>query len=259
MGRRTKDLDGTVAGTELSPTVKSAQRILDIIEFFSNSRGPATLSEMSAVLRIPKSSCLGLLNTLEKNGFIYMINSQLGYYPTRRWLDLSETIAANDPILIRIKPVLEELRDRTGETVILGQPLGVRIMYLEVVASRQTVRYTAQVGQFKPLHGTSSGKAFLGSLNNRDRREFISRLDLKPLTTRTITDPAVLDLDIATGSARGWHVAVGENEPDVTSVATSLKLADQTYIVVVAAPTHRLEGKLEQIGRLLQQTATQSL
>ena len=44
--------------------VKSARRVLDILQFFAATRAPATLSQIVAGLGIPKSSCLALLDTL---------------------------------------------------------------------------------------------------------------------------------------------------------------------------------------------------
>jgi IclR family acetate operon transcriptional repressor len=241
-------------GNKAQLNVKSAQRVLDILQFYSTSRRPATLSGLAEALAMPKSSCLAILNTLVSNGYIYQVHSNLGYYPTRRWLDAATIITANDPVILRIGRQLIQLRDETEETVILGRAAGTRIMYIEVVESLRTIRYTAHVGQFKPLHGTASGKALLGSLNEAERRALISQLDLVALTPRTITNAEMLGLDVAAGRARGWYVTVGENEPDTTAVAAPARVAEEIYIVIVAGTTQRLEGRLEEIGRGLQAT-----
>ena len=57
------------------------------------------------------------------------------YYPTRRMLQNAEVIEAADPVLRLVHPVLERLRDRTGESVLLAQHAEHNIMILDVVES----------------------------------------------------------------------------------------------------------------------------
>jgi IclR family transcriptional regulator, acetate operon repressor len=244
-------LNPNVEVVDRSGSVKSAQRVLDILEFFASARRPVNLSSIAEALEMPKSSCLALLSTLESNGYLYQLT--IGYYPTRKWLDAATVIANNDPLLARIFSLLEQLRDDTGETVILARCAGQQIMYAEVIESRSTVRYSAEVGQFKPIHGTASGKALLATLPVPQRKELISRLDLLPLTPRTIVDAELLMADVLAGIKRGWHMTVGENEPDVTALACTAKVARGVFIVVVAGPIHRLERKLEEAGNLLKE------
>src|SRR5690606_5215814 len=113
---------------------------------------------------------------------------------------------------------------------------------------RRNVRYTAHAGQFKPLHGTASGKAMLASLGDRDRYLMISRLNLTALTPNTITDPAALEEVVAAGKSRGWHCSIGENEPETSAVAVTIRSAGEVYILVVAGPTQRVEPQIERVG-----------
>ena len=71
--------------------VKSARRVLDILQFFAQIRAPATLSQISAGLDIPKSSCLALLDTLEGDGYAHQTAGR--YYLTRRWLNEARVVA----------------------------------------------------------------------------------------------------------------------------------------------------------------------
>src|SRR6185436_164156 len=86
--------------------VKSALRVLTILEYFAAARKPATLSQMSRQLELPKSSCLALLDTLLQSGYLCWLGKDGGYYPTRRWLDLAEVITRSDTILALTAPAL---------------------------------------------------------------------------------------------------------------------------------------------------------
>ncbi len=232
-------------------SVKSAKRILDIFELFARSPQPATLTDIAEALRLPKSSCLALLETLEASGYLYQVRPQAGYYPTRRWLEHAQVIAENDPVLQRVQPLMSLLRDETGETIIFGRRAGDRVLYLLIVESRQTIRYTARAGEFKPLHGSSSGKALLAALPPEERRELLRRLELTRFTPRTITRREELERELARGLARGWHSCTGEHVPDVIGVSTTLTVNDETYFIAVAGPIHRLEDRIEATGQAL--------
>ena len=238
----------TPTGADGAATVKSAQRILDIFELYASTRSPKTLSSIASALHMPKSSCLALLTTLASNGYIYEVRPQIGYYPTRRWLDKAQAISASDPVVQEVRPFLEALRDGTGETLILGKLVDKHILYIDVVESRQTLRYTAVAGQFKPLHGTASGKAALAALPPERRKLLLDAIDLLPITPRTIVERAALDRDIETGAARGWQISRGENVADATAVAMPLVLMNEIFVLVVAGPTFRLEPNIESVG-----------
>jgi IclR family acetate operon transcriptional repressor len=232
-------------------SVKSAKRVLDIIEMYARSPQPATLTGIAEALGLPKSSCLALIETLETSGYLYQVRPQVGYYPTRRLLEHAQVIAANDPVVQRVEPMMTRLRDETGESVVLARFAGDRVLYLLIVESSQTIRYTARAGEFKALHGTSSGKALLGSLPVDERQAVLERLDLKKFTPRTITRRDALEREIASGIARGFHHAVGEHIPDVTGVARAVSVAGEAYAIAVVGPVHRLADRIDEIGDAL--------
>jgi DNA-binding IclR family transcriptional regulator len=238
-------------GADGAATVKSAQRILDIFELYASTRSPATLSAIASQLHMPKSSCLALLTTLASNGYIYEVRPQIGYYPTRRWLDKAQAISSSDPVVRVVQPFLESLGETTGETLILGKLVDRHILYIDVVESKQTLRYTAVAGQFKPLHGTASGKAALGALSPEKRKALLDTLDFVSLTSRTITERDALEREIEKGNARGWHVSLGENVADATAIGVPLVLMNEVFVLVVAGPTQRLESNIEAVGKEL--------
>lgn len=231
--------------------VKSAQRVIDIFELYAARGEPATLTAVAAELKLPKSSCLALLTTLSERGYLYEVRPQAGYYPTRRWLDKARIISAKDPLADRILQHLTQLRDQTGETLIFGKRADDRVIYLEVVESLETLRYAAVAGQFKPLHGTASGKALLSAMSKSERQALIGKAKLKPLTPRTIVDRSALERDIEQGLARGWQVSQGENVADATAVAVPVWLMQEIFVLVVAGPSQRMQPRINVIGERL--------
>lgn len=229
--------------------VKSARRVLDILQFFAATRAPATLSQISAGLGIPKSSCLALLDTLEGDGYAHQTAGR--YYLTRRWLNEARTVAEHDQLTTRIRPTLEALRDELDETLILAQRSGDQVVYLDVAEPDRIVRFTARVGQQKPLHASASGRALLGAMPPAEREALAARLTLDRYTAKTVkTHKQLLQL-IETEASRGWHVNLAEHQADTLSVAAPLVLHGAVLALVVGAPLDRSAAKADLIGQTL--------
>jgi len=231
--------------------VKSAQRVIDILELFAQRKAPATLTAVAAALSMPKSSCVALLKTLEANGYLYEVRPQAGFYPTRRWLDRATIISTHDPLVQTLRPMMTRLRDETRETLILGKLVTNRVLYLDVVESTETVRYSALAGQFKPIHAAASGKALISVFSPEERRAFIARLTLDRRSPSTITDPDELERNITDGIARGYQISRGENAPDATSIAVPVRVAGDVVVLICAGLTGRMHAREEEIGARL--------
>jgi DNA-binding IclR family transcriptional regulator len=225
----------------VNSSVKSAGRALDVLEAFAAGRKPLTLNQLANAIGAPVSSCHGLVRTLQGRGYLYEAGRR-SLYPTKRLLDIGRTIVAHDPVLERLGPVLEGLRDATGETVILGKRQGGRVVYLEVVEGLHTVRYTAAPGEHKPLHSSAIGKALLGSLGGAERAALIATLDLAPITADTITSADALEANLARGRIRGAFATRSENVTDVMALAVPVVVNGETLGVAVAGPLPRMEA-----------------
>jgi DNA-binding IclR family transcriptional regulator len=157
-------------------------------------------------------------------------------------MDLAATIVTHDPLLERIEPVLEQLRRETQETVLFAKRQKDQILYLEVLESPQTIRYTAQVGQYKPLHSSCSGKVMLSALSPADLDAWLRKNSLTKVTNATITTRAKLIEDLQKGLRLGYFSTHGEDVPDVTAIAVPVVVNGELHAIAVAGPTHRMDG-----------------
>lgn len=235
-------------------TVKTAARTLDLFEAFARTQEPLTLSELASALNMPVSSCFALVRTLESRGYVYMVAARKSLYPTKRLLDVAHRIAENDPILERVTPFLERLRDATGETIAFSNRRGDHIVYLDVFESSNSVRYHAQVGDAKFLHSSSVGKAFLGAMADDDLRKLVSRMKLTRLTSATLTSRKALLDDIARSRKRGWYCNVKESVEDLGGVAVTVSMGGERYGISIAGPVYRMQANLEAHAKKLLKT-----
>ena len=230
--------------------VKSAVRVLQIFQLFAELRQPASLTVISQRLGLPKSSCLALLKTLEANGYLYQLNDFRDYYPTRRIWKEAKVIAESDPFLARLRPMLQSLSEQTQETAFLARRSGTEVHYVEVIESGQALRFAATVGEKRPLYIGAAGLSLLGAMPLPERKALVAGLDFRKFSDRTPHAAALLD-SVEEGLARGWFLSIDAYQAGVSSIGQFLRLNDEDYAVVVAAPTDRLRGKEDLIAQAI--------
>jgi DNA-binding IclR family transcriptional regulator len=225
----------------------SVERAFAILETFERERRPLSMKELAHYCRIPASTCHSLVHTLLKRAYLYQTGRRKDLYPTRRIYDLGATILAHDALLQRLEPVMQELRDTTRETVILGRRQKDAIVYLAVLEGPEVIRYSARTGDTKPLHSTCIGKALLSAMPEQAARALLAAQPLPRVTASTLTEVDAVMADIASGRMRGSFVTRGENVADVTAIAVPISLNNEFYALAVAGPSHRMEAREEEI------------
>src|SRR5262249_30151614 len=107
-------------------------------------------------------------------------------------------------------PAMEELHERTGETVNLALWRGRKLVYAEVLDGAFALRMSGSVGQVAPFHCTALGKAMLAWLPSEDARSLVGDEPFKQYTERTMTTWSALDAELAGVRHRGFSVEVEE-------------------------------------------------
>ncbi|MEJ8854529.1 IclR family transcriptional regulator [Variovorax robiniae] len=237
-------------------SVVSVERVIDIFEAFQASQRPLSLTDLADAVNIPKSTCHAIVATLTARGYLYSLARPRSLYPTQRMYDVTRAILDKDPFVERITPMLEQLRDATRETVILGKRQGDSVVYLQVAESAHSIRYSARPGDIKPLHSSSIGKALLGALKEPDLRAWFAGRTLPAVTPATITDPEALIANILKSRRAGYFQTRGENVSDVWAVAAFFAVHNETLAIAVAGPRHRMEASLKACAQQLVATCS---
>jgi DNA-binding IclR family transcriptional regulator len=204
-----------VARTGLPATrqVAAVQRAIAILEELARARTELGTNEIARRTGINVSTISRILATLAAGGLVDHVPSTGRYRIGVGLVRLAN--AAHEGLDIRslARPHLEELAKQIGETVTLSIPAEHEAFTLDFVQSSLTVRSVAEVGRTSIGHATAVGKVLLahgGTLRPGPLTAF---------TDRTITDRAVLEVEVARAAERGWAQALGEREDDLNAVA----------------------------------------
>ncbi|WP_459618415.1 IclR family transcriptional regulator [Bordetella sp. 2513F-2] len=238
-------------------SVKTALRVIDIIETFARERRALALSELARLLGVPVSSCLALIRTLSDQGYLYETGRRQGYYPTGRLLAMAQRIARADPVLDRVYPSLLELRDATRETVVFAKlDAEGRVVYLDVLDSPHTIRYAPVAGEFRDVHANSLGKALISAMDAGARAALLASRPLARYNERTLATPEAVEADLEAARQRGWFRNLGESIPDVCAIAWPVSLSGETYAISVGGPLYRIEPRQQEYARILRAACT---
>ncbi|MCC6474417.1 MAG: IclR family transcriptional regulator [Burkholderiales bacterium] len=222
---------------------RAARRALDILEAFSRQHRPMTVSELAREIRVPMSTCHGLVKTLEGRGYLVETPRGGGYYPTRRMARLAADLERFDPLPAWLLARLTRLRDQCGETVLLARRVRDEAVYVEMIESNQSLRYIVKVGDRRPLHSSAVGKALLGALPEGEREALIDRLRLTRSTAATLSSREMLEADITRGVGRGWFATYGEYIAETGAIATFVVIDREDYAAVIAGPIERIRQR----------------
>lgn len=230
---------------------RSTIRAFAVLEAFEAAGKQLTLRELAERSRMPISTCHSLVQTLVRMGYLYSIGRKKELYPNRRLLRLAQNIAAHDPYLDRIGVELEKLRDKCGETVLLGKRQGDDVVYLLAFDGPSPLRFMGRAGDFRPLHATAMGKVFLAEMPEEAVREWLKANPVKKLTPRTLTRPDELLRDLEQGRKRGYFVASGERLTGAAAIAVPLYCHDEPFSILIAGPDNRIEPRYRQLASML--------
>jgi len=237
---------------------RAANRVVDILELVAATRDGLALREVSAELEAPKSSLLPLLRALTARG--YLEQGRAGEYRLGpKALELGTGSPAHRELPEVARPALVELMRRTGETVFLGALAsdGRSVVYVDKVESEQIIRYAAGVGDRRPLHATSSGKAILAFLPEEQREEILRSLALARHTERTVTSLSALRASLGEIRRTGVCVSVDELVRGASGIAAPImdRHGRVVGVCTIGGPTDRVRPQLRPLAIEVKATA----
>ena len=231
--------------------LRSVTRALRSLELIGEA-GELGVTELGRRLGVHKATASRLAATLAERGFVERDPATERYRLGFALVALAGSAMSNLDLVRTARPLLEELADRTHETVNLGVLSGDAVVYLDQVTGTRSVVTVNWVGRRTGLHDTSNGKVLLAFAAEADVDRILSR-PLERATERTVTDPAELRAQLEVVRERGWAQTLEELEDGLNAVAAPVHDADGTVVAAlsVSGPAFRMRSvDLPRIARL---------
>ncbi len=218
----------------MNDTVKSAARVLDILELLLRNEEPLALKDLVSILDLPKSSAHALLRTLQARGYVerdaadrYALNESLRRSPS--WIGGPEAHLA-----AMARPIMEQLRDELDETVFLGVR-GARgdVKVIAKSVSRAPIRYDSDSPGLRPAYCTGMGRILLAFWDKKSTDAYLMRTRLRAHTPRTVTDANRLRAILAKVAADGYAVLEEEYVLGGSATAAPVFGGDGTLVAAL--------------------------
>jgi IclR family transcriptional regulator, acetate operon repressor len=211
--------------------LRSATRVLSVLEAVATLQ-PVGLAAVARHLDEDKSAVQRALATLADDDWIRPAPGEGPRWElTTRALVMASHATVRSDLRRRARPVLEALRDDTGESVLLAVPDPPRVVTLDVVESRQLVRAAPHVGMVLPPVGSAAVQAVLAHLPPDEVGRFLGHPPDGPERDA-----------LAAVRRKGWALNQGAVHAESSGVAAAVLDADGRALgaISVSAPTQRL-------------------
>ncbi|MFE7839880.1 IclR family transcriptional regulator [Streptomyces sp. NPDC057474] len=238
-----------------------SDRVLAVLRELARYPDGVGLEELTRVIGSPKPTVHRALGALRRAGLADQ--DALGRYGLGdEFLRMAFAHHEARPEHIRVRPVLEALAHRFGETAHYAVLDGHEVVYRAKVDPRTgAVRLTSTIGGRNPAHTTAVGKLLLsGQLGSPEEAEaWIGGSPLERRTPRTPCAAGDLYRELEATRARGYGVDDQETEAGVNCLALPVFLTSPTApsgAVSVSALAYRtplatLVDALDEIRALL--------
>ena len=236
-----------MASKKPNQLIKSLDRALDILELIVGRENGMGVTEISRELDIHKSTVYRLLDTLKFRGY-------LEYIAGINLFELSSKVLNDIDNRIRVRPYLEELMQKTKETIHLGILDSGEVIYLDKVESTATIRMYSQVGKRVPAHSTSLGKAIMAHLSEEQVKEILEEKGMEKNTENTITEVDKFLNHLEKVKKQGYAVDNEEQEEDIRCIAGPIFNHQGNVVAAfsISAPITRMtESRINELAELV--------
>ncbi|MBT2568079.1 IclR family transcriptional regulator [Arthrobacter sp. ISL-85] len=229
-----------------APPLLVLRKVTEILNCFSVEFPEPTLQQIARQTGLPPSTCQRLVQNMVREGFLdrdgdrYRIGLRLVQWAAPGTFGLD--------VVRLIRPILQELRDRTGETACLYMRDGAFRTVVAVAETRHVVMRPFLVGQVMPIHAGAPGKIFLAF--DPEARQAIEDTELTRYTPATPDTWEKLDAQVSSARAAGFYAAFGERNSDVGSISAPVfnHAGRLAAVLGVGFPTQRVGP--DDVGRL---------
>ncbi len=179
-------------------------KVLAILELLDQAPLGLKLKEIAHRTGFNKSTSHRFLSHLVSAD--YLVRSADGAYSVGpRLMRLGTGVSFHSTLVEVARPVMENLRKLTGETINLAVLDGPDVLYIDVLETGHKFRLVSAVGIRRPFYCTSLGKVILANMDDELRREeLISSVRFEATTPKPITTTSRLKKQLITIRKRGY-------------------------------------------------------
>ena len=168
-------------------SIQVIDRMALLLNIMARYDDPVSLKILSAESELHPSTAFRILSSLTEHQIVERDES--GFYRLGiKLLHLGGHVRQRAGFRQQAVPIMQQLRDKLGETINLTVRENDEVVYVERAISSQMMRVEQVVGSRAPLHVTAVGKLMLAETGEEGCHEYAKRTGLPKYTEHTISD-----------------------------------------------------------------------
>lgn len=212
--------------------IPALERAVDVLDILSREPG-ATITGLSEVLAIPRSTIYRILNSLEAGAVV--VKEGEGYHLGPKLVRWASTVTRGVDLVSLARPHLDRLASEQLATVKLSILDGDEALVVAVAESPRQYSISTQVGSRFPLHAGAASKVLL-SYVSPDRRDTILAGPIEPITPSTVVDNDRIRTMIEHIQDQGFATDHGEYVKGINAVAAPVFGPDGACVAALSIP-----------------------
>lgn len=229
-------------------SVRTIDRMVEVLECFSVDHPAWSLAELSARLDLPKSTLHRFLVGLERRSLVRRGDDDARWRLGHRLVIWGSLAAATNRVQQAAAPAMRELAEATRETILLTEYHDGEVICTDKIETSRSVRIALEVGSRRAAHAGASSKVLMAHLPEEEIASIIERKGLPRFCEHTITDPAELRVELERIRQQGYAQSYEETDCGAWGIATPVRNWEGRVVAAlgVAGPTVRYSAEVAQ-------------
>jgi IclR family transcriptional regulator, pca regulon regulatory protein len=216
-----------------------------VIRAFDAEHRDLTLSEVARATGLTRAAARRFLLTLVELGYVHVDGGRFSLRP--RVLELGFAYLSSLSLPEVAQPHMEELVAAVDESSSISVLDDTDIVYVARVPTRRIMSITLAVGTRLPAYATSMGRVLLAGLPDAALEERLARIDVRPLTKRTVKDRDALRRAIEVVRRQGYAVVDQELEEGLRSGAVPIRDASGAVAAALNVSVHASRTTMQEL------------
>ncbi|HWS29432.1 MAG TPA: IclR family transcriptional regulator [Clostridia bacterium] len=231
--------------------VASLEKAMQVLEYLAQLDDVISLKDLSAGLKMPKTTLSRLLTTMKRHGFIQQDAVTRNYRLGWALIHLGTAASRMFDLPKIIHPYLERLSRESGESASLVQLQRDSAVYVDQVSCTNLIRSGLGVGAQLQIHLSAAGKILVSDMPDEAIRQLIKRNPLVKRTEKTITSEETFMREIGRVRENGYALDDEEGEIGGRCIAAPLRDWNNNILasISITGPSSRIHQ--ETLPRLI--------
>lgn len=200
----------------------AVHKIFQLLRVVAESPQMLGQSELVQKLGYSKSTTHGLIHALLRENALAQEPDGRKFYLGTAITDLAFSNWNYLKTIKIIQPLINEIREKLGETVFLGGQIRKRVLIMASAEANDPIKISAPAGTTTPLFAGAVGKVFLSAVHTDRIKQMIREKGLPCFTPRTIADEGRYLAELEQVRAQGYAVDDEEYITGIKAVAIAL-------------------------------------